>query len=198
MKETRPYVMRARADAKAQTRERILQAVVEHAEETFELDPKLDAIAARAEVSVQTILRHFGSRDGLFDAALELGAETYTDERLVPVGDVGAAVETIVAHYEHRGDFVIRMLGREHDDHRVQRIVEAGRASHRQWVADVFAPLLADEPSGREVQTDLLVVATDVYTWKLLRRDRELSRDVVASRIEQLVASVLTTEGAAA
>lgn len=198
MKETRPYVSRARADAKARTRERILRAVVEHAEETFDLDPKLDEIAARAGVSVQTILRHFGSRDGLFDAALELGKGAYTDEREVPVGDVGAAARTIVAHYEQRGDFVIRMLGREHDDLRVQQITEPGKASHRQWVTDVFAPLLATAPAAREAQLDLLVVATDVYTWKLLRRDRGLSSGAVASRIEQLATAVLTTEGGAA
>lgn len=150
MKQTRPYVQRARADAKAQTRERILRAVVEHAEETFELDPKLDAIAARADVSVQTILRHFGSRDGLFDAAIELGANAYTDERAVPVGDVAEAVQTIVSHYERRGDFVIRMLGREYDDLRVQQIVVPGKASHRAWVSDVFAPLLiTDAPARR-------------------------------------------------
>lgn len=198
MKETRPYVMRARADAKAQTRERILRAVVEHAEETFELDPTLDVIAGRAEVSVQTILRHFGSRDGLFDAALELGSAAFSDERGTPVGDVGGAVRTIVEHYERRGDFVIRLLGREHHDERVQQIVIPGKASHRQWVTDVFGPMLPTDPAAREAQIDLLVVATDVYTWKLLRRDRELPSAVVEARMQRLVEAVLTTEGGAA
>lgn len=197
MKETRPYVQRARADAKAQTRERILRAVVDHAEETFDLDPTLDVIAARAGVSVQTILRHFGSRDGLFDAAVERGSDAYTDERAVPVGDIAEAVRTIVSHYERRGDFVIRMLAREHHDQRVQQIVGPGKASHRQWVTDVFAPMLPSDATAREAQIDVLVVATDVYTWKLLRRDRELSPDVVASRMEQLVSAVLTNQGGA-
>ena len=37
------------------------------------------------------------------------------------------------------------------------------------------------------------MVATDVYTWKLLRRDRELSRASTEARMKTLVASVLAT-----
>jgi hypothetical protein len=36
---------------------------------------------------------------------------------------------------------------------------------------------------------DLLVVATDVYAWKLLRRDRGLSRNQTTERVRRLVAS---------
>ena len=47
-----------------------------------------------------------------------------------------------------------------------------GRRLHRDWIARVFATDL--EPLGakdRQAALDALVVATDVYTWKLLRRD---------------------------
>jgi hypothetical protein len=37
-----------------------------------------------------------------------------------------------------------------------------------------------------------LVVATDVYTWKLLRRDRRLGRQRTEERIRRLVDAVLT------
>ena len=61
---------------------------------------------------------------------------------------------------------------------------------HRRWVAHAFGPLL---PSGRgrEEAVDLLVVATDVYTWKLLRRDRRLSVRQTCERMESLVRAVL-------
>jgi hypothetical protein len=36
-----------------------------------------------------------------------------------------------------------------------------------------------------------LVVATDVYTWKLLRRDRGLDQATVEARVRQLIASIL-------
>ena len=38
---------------------------------------------------------------------------------------------------------------------------------------------------------DLLVVATDVYTWKLLRRDRELSRADAERRVLRLINAIL-------
>jgi hypothetical protein len=52
-----------------------------------------------------------------------------------------------------------------------------GRRFHWQWVERTFAPLL-DGLSAREQRrrTAALVAVTDVYTWKLLRRDLGLSR----------------------
>jgi hypothetical protein len=56
----------------------------------------------------------------------------------------------------------------------------------------MFAPALgAHPPAGRDALLDLLVVATDVYTWKLLRRDRRLSRRPAESRVRQLVEQIL-------
>ena len=56
---------------------------------------------------------------------------------------------------------------------------------------DVFAHLIGDiKGSRREEMIDMLVVATDVYTWKLLRRDRGLSRDVVEKRMTRLAEAV--------
>ena len=56
----------------------------------------------------------------------------------------------------------------------------------------VFAPFLAERsPTDREPLVDLLVVATDVYTWKLLRRDRRLTRRQAESRVRRLVESIL-------
>ena len=66
------------------------------------------------------------------------------------------------------------------------------RRLHRAWVRDTFAPFLATAVDP-EALTDLLVVATDVYTWKLLRRDRGLSRDRTEQRMRALVDALLTT-----
>ena len=52
------------------------------------------------------------------------------------------------------------------------KLTDAARPMHRAWVARAFAPV----DRADEALIDLLVVATDVYTWKLLRRDRGLSR----------------------
>jgi hypothetical protein len=70
------------------------------------------------------------------------------------------------------------------------RVTRHGRSLHRRWVTDTFGPLLPTG-RGREEVVDLLVVATDVYTWKLLRRDRGLSATRTSARMERLVRAVL-------
>jgi AcrR family transcriptional regulator len=194
MKSKRSYTMGARAEAMAETRRRILQAVRDLAYETLNLNPTLEMVAAQAGVSVQTVLRHFGDREDLFGAALDAATTDVVAEREAPAGDVAAAVGIIVAHYESRGDFIIHVLGHERDNERFARVTGPGRGLHRKWVADVFAPQMRGRADAEQL-TDLLVVATDVYTWKLLRRDRGLSRSGTESRIRQLIDAVLAVRG---
>lgn len=192
MKQTRTYTMGARADRVAQTRRRILHAALTVSMQKMTIEITLDDVASQAGVSVQTVLRHFGSRDGLIDAAVEAAKNEVVEERRCPVGDVEAAVRTVVAHYEQRGDFVLRLLGQAFADERIRGIVQPGKLLHRVWVEDVFAPQLeARHDRERESLTDVLVVATDVHTWQLLRRDRQLDTDQVEARMCQLVHAVL-------
>ena len=151
----------------------------------------LDDIAARAGVSVQTVLRHFGSRAGLEEASFSRARQAVVAERRVPTGDVTAAVHAIVAHYERRGDMALLMLAQESHQELMARITEQGKALHRAWVEEVFGPFL-DAAQDVEALTDLLVVATDVYTWKLLRRDRGLGRDRTEERMRHLVDAILS------
>lgn len=195
MKTARPYVMRARAEATARTREAILRATRDLTVERISLEVPLADVAERAGVSVQTVLRHFGTRDALLDATVEYARSEITEERVAPPGDVPTAIRTLVAHYELRGDFVMNLLAQARREPRMADIVEPGKVLHRTWVAEVFAPQLAQHPvRSREALVDLLVVATDVYAWALLRRDRQLSRTTVERRMTALVAAILREE----
>ena len=100
----------------------------------------LDDVAGRAGVSVQTVLRHFGSRAGLEEASFERAQQAVADERRAPVGDVPAAVRVIVDHYERRGDMALLMLAQEGHQELMARITEQGKTMHRAWVQEVFAP----------------------------------------------------------
>src|SRR5690348_6392232 len=66
----RQYRMRARARSTEATRETILDAVEVAFEELLFDEITLEAIAERSGVSVQTILRHFGSKEGLYAASM--------------------------------------------------------------------------------------------------------------------------------
>jgi AcrR family transcriptional regulator len=188
----RPYDMTNRAEAAATTRLRILQAGLDLLWEQLVIETTLDDVASRADVSVKTVLRHFGSRDG-FDVALEQFAlEEIGEEVAAPPGDVVAAVHGLFTHYEHRGDGVLKMLGQELFDDTFRERMDLGRRLHRENIAELFAPQLADRPAAdREALIDLLVVATDVYTWKLLRRDRGLDQPTAEARVRLLIAGIL-------
>lgn len=192
MKNTRQYVMRSRADQTAQTRERILRATLGLAFERPIVGIALPEIADRAEVSVQTILRQFGSRDSLFDATEVFAENEVLTERETQPGHLDHALSTIVKHYELRGDGVLLLLGQESWEPRAARITASGRQLHRHWVERAFQPSLpAVNSDEREALIDLLVVATDVFTWKLLRRDRGLSPAVTEARMKRMVTALL-------
>jgi hypothetical protein len=97
-------------------------------------------------------------------------------------------VRIVVDHYERRGRTALLMLAQEGYDDVARKATDRGKAMHRGWVRDAFAPATDDE-----TLLDLLVVASDVYTWKLLRIDRGHSRTVTERRMHQLVDAVLTT-----
>ena len=193
MKTTRSYSMTARARSTEQTRQRILTATIDLHLQRPAAAIGLDDIASRAEVSVQTILRHFGSREGLVEAATAQAQQDVRDERRTPVGDVAAAVEVLMSHYEARGDSVLVLLAQENTEAFAHGITAGGKQLHRTWVAETFAPYLTADDD--DALLDLLVVATDVYTWKLLRRDRSLSRATTSARITRLVTALLPEPG---
>src|SRR3954467_5851955 len=171
----RPYLMRARADAAERTAVRIMDAAIALWREKGYDEFTLNDIAQKADVSLSTVMRRFGSKEGLAEAVLtsdRVGTQRSRDA--VPAGDVDGAVRMIVDDYEDTGDAVVRMLALEERIDVVRRVVEAGRVAHAVWVTRVFGPSLSSSPTRRRRQTLQLVVATDVYTWKLLRRDRRL------------------------
>lgn len=187
----RPYRQQARAEAASRTRVAILDAMVSLGMEKATADVSLADVADRAGVSVQTVLRHFGTRDGLLDESLRHGAASVSAERRPVSSDLPTAIATLFDHYEARGDAVIRLLAQETFDERIAQITAQGRRMHREWVTEFVAAAPGGEVVAKDSLIDQLVVVTDVYCWKLLRRDRGLSRDTAQDRILDMVEAVL-------
>jgi AcrR family transcriptional regulator len=98
----------------AATAERILDAAAGLFWEQPSGQIPLDEVAWRAGVTVQTVIRRFGDKDGLFAAAWEREAERVREQRdQAPPGDVAAAVRVLAEHYEMFGDRVLRLLAEE-------------------------------------------------------------------------------------
>jgi AcrR family transcriptional regulator len=187
---SRSYDMGTRQQAKTATRDVIIRAAIDTfmAERSFAIT--LPSVAERAQVTVKTVLRHFGSRDRLIDAAWAQAYDEVMAERVPPQGDPEAALKVLIAHYERRGGVVLAMLADETDP-RAARMNNAGRLAHREWVEQVFTDRLPATAVGRTRLVDVLVVATDVYAWKLLRLDRGLSVDDVTDRMLLMTESLL-------
>jgi AcrR family transcriptional regulator len=189
----RRYRMVARAESAAATGDRILDAAVEVFWELPAVRISLDEVARRAGVTVQTVIRRFGGRDGLFAAAAEREAEKVRRRREeAPAGDTPAAVRVLVDHYEDMGDRVLRLLAEEERDARLREITDRGRVLHRDWCARVFASAVEGrEGVARRRQLAQLVAICDVYTWKLLRRDAGLSRRQTELALVELLVPLL-------
>jgi AcrR family transcriptional regulator len=170
--------MVARAANVVATGERILDAAVEAFWERPSDQISLDDIARRAGVSVQTVIRRFGCKDGLVVAAMERESERVRRERdPAAVKDAAGTVAQLVTHYEAMGDRVLRMLAEETRVAALRQVADRGRRVHRDWCERVFASALADlSVAQRNRRLAQLVAVCDVYTWKLLRRDGGLSR----------------------
>jgi AcrR family transcriptional regulator len=186
---TRTYRQTRRADATERTREAILDAAQEVFRADPQLDPSLDAVAARAGVSTRTVIRQFGSKEGLLEAAIAAGVEATQATRHAEPGDVDGAMRAIVAHYEAMGDDVMRWLSLADRLPTVRRVTESGVETHYAWVEEVFAPDLDGLPhAARRARRAALATATDVYVWHLLRRreglGKEATRDAMRAMVE--------------
>src|SRR4051794_12812167 len=110
----RPYRMGARAATAAATAERIVAAATELFLARPYEEVTLDEVAQRAAVTVQTVLRGFGSKEGLAEAAAEVGQEKVRAARdEAPIGDTVGAIRNLIEHYEEWGERVLLMLSQE-------------------------------------------------------------------------------------
>jgi AcrR family transcriptional regulator len=188
----RSYQMGVRAELTAETGRKIIQAATELWRVKSLDDLTLQEVADRAGVTVQTVIRRFGSKEGLIEAAIasgETGVRNEEDD--VPAGDIEQVLEYILAHYERDGDAVLRTLAIEDKLAAAMRLAEHGRLVHRTWCARVFTPYLppADD-DAYPARLDAFVAATDLYLWKLIRRDlgrtAEQTRQVISALLYAL------------
>lgn len=181
--------MQHRAASAQATRGSIREAAIAlHAERLWD-DFTLQEVAQRAGTTVQTVLRVYGSKDALAQIAME--ASTVPRRRACPPGDTAAAVRVLYDDYEAMGDRIVRYLAEEQRRPALASRVELGRRAHRAWVQAVFAPEIEGRP--KRAAQDLLhalVVTTDVYVWKLLRRDSHLDRASAERVIRGMIAAI--------
>ncbi len=182
--------MTARARSTAETGERILDAARERFSRMAFDDVTLNDIAEASAVSVQTVIRRFGSKENLFTLLGEREGSRIRAERepLGPDVSMESAVQTLVGHYERDGEMVLNLLAQESRFPLIAEAVSAGRKEHERWVEKHFPSLFAGTGNpDRELKLEAAIAATDLYVWKLLRLDRGLSRSETEKTIVTLL-----------
>jgi len=190
----RSYQMSKRAESAAQTEIDIISATADLWRESPFAEITLEAIAERAGVSVRTIIRRYGSKEGLFEAGIQNNAsEIKTDREKAEVGDIEGAIHYLLTDYEAYGDAVIRTLAVEDQIMAAKKVLQTGRAYHRQWCARIFAPFLPDHTANLyEEELTAFVAATELYLWKLLRRDLNYDLNKTQAIFTKLVKGLIT------
>lgn len=186
--------MQARAAAVEEATARILDAAEELYWENPARPVALNAVAARADVSVHSIIRRFGGQEGVFEAALARAIERVSAQRDdADPGELDSVVAAIVAHYEQFGDRALALLAAEQSSASVKAVADRGRRVHVEWCERMFARALsARRGAERRRLLAQLVTVCDVYTWMLLRRQRGLSRRETERALAELLGPLTT------
>lgn len=199
LKKTRAYDNRARLAKAEERKRRIMLCTAELYREKAIGDITLEDVATRAETTVQTILRAFGSRSALVLASIyEISLEGGTDKpmRHATSDDVPGTVRAMFDLYEMVGDVVIRRLADAPQVPDLREGNERGRHDHLEWVRDIFAPDLARlaEPDRTEL-FNALVAATDLYIWQILMRDQKLDRPLAEAVVVRMIEGLIGRGG---
>ena len=192
MRAGRSYAKVVRAQAEERTRTALLDA----ADEAFLSGPwsraSLDGIAGAAGVTKQTLLRHFGSKEGLLEQAIRRGRETVLEQRFsAPTDDIHGAVDNLLDHYEMVGGKAMRSSNFETEG----TLAELGRAArelHYAWVDHAFGTWLsAASPRERGRLRSALIAICDVQVWWILSHDLELVRSEVRATLILTISRLL-------
>ncbi len=191
-KRKRTYRQGVRAEAAQAAGDRILSAFSDRLRDDWFDQIRLEDVAADAGVSVQTVIRRFGGKEGLIDAAHQRMGQEIMARRVAPKGDVAAGVKVVIEDYEKAGPMVLRALAQEDRFPAIRQVTDVGRKAHRAWLADLFSASLEPLPAAKaRALLDALVVATDLYVWKLIRIDMRRSTAELQTLMENMIRDAL-------
>jgi AcrR family transcriptional regulator len=189
---TRAYEQRARAGSAAETRRRIIDAVIERLRKAPAERISVEAIARKAGVSRSTVYVIFGSRAGLFDAvALEvydragypslLEAVRVPDPRDTLRGGITAGVHIFASYRDvFRALYSMEELETEATGGAISR-VEENRADGMVWLARRLSRHKQLRPGVKIAEAaHVLWIAASFEAFDLLYTGRGLSADETA------------------
>jgi AcrR family transcriptional regulator len=192
----RPYKQAARAESTERTRKALLDAADEELYGERWREASLESLARRAGVTKQTLLRHFGSKDGLLLQALGRGAvEVFNQRFSPPSADIGGAIDNLLDRYQTWGERSVRVGAWQRGPATLAKLSQLARQVHYDWVEHAFGRWLEPlEENVRERRRAALIALCDVHTWWLLSHDLELSRAEMRATLTDAIERLLEEE----
>lgn len=153
----------------------------------------LEMVANEAGVTTRTVLRKFGSKETLMAESLSTDPLEISEERNnAKIGDIDDILTILLSNYENIGEAAIRTIYLEPELEMAREIGIKGRAIHKAWCMKVFAPYLPDIKSpDYEIQLTSFIAATEIYLWKLMRKDLKLSKKKTFSVFKNMVEGLI-------
>jgi AcrR family transcriptional regulator len=195
-RKTRPYRQTARAEAVSASEKRMLEAFLLCTRERWFEEITLEEVAHRAKVSVRTVIRRYGGKDGLVVAAARSLQSAQVQPAVAePPGDAPASIGVVIAsllnHYEKVGDDAVRLQAQARRYPALAPLIEHARQAHRERVQQAFASRLERTRRRRDSVLEALAVACDVHIWQVARRDMGHSLEATRELMERLVRGIL-------
>jgi AcrR family transcriptional regulator len=165
-------------EIKTHTNQRILAAV-----KALTLDFWLDEItlfqiAEKANVSIQTLFRHFGSREQLIQHAVNLISADILSQHAIPDEvSVQSIVSNLNEYYDLNGHFIIRLRSQAERLPEFEEFQAGWQNSHHRWIQNSFAIYLqALTTVSQNELADTLFGLTDVHFWYVYHHELRKSR----------------------
>jgi len=176
------------------TRKKIVDALSELIREGF-LSPTAELVAARADVGLRTVFRHFEDMENLYrenTAQIEqlvmpvvkapLAGKDWKDRLRESIRIRGALYERIAAYQ-------LASQALRHQSAYLHEQLMAGASLHRRALAHNLPPALRSD----QVALEALDLATSIDTWIRLRREQGLSTDMALDVVQRLVAGLIAS-----
>ena len=190
----RTYRMTARADAAERTGERIADAMLRRFAELPYDRIRLEDVAADAEVTVQTVIRRFGTKHALLAATVEREFTRLAGERSAAMGNSPQeTLHSLVRYYEDNAALILKLYAEADQAPGVPEIAARARSYHVSWCREAFSEALPPRLDRRTRQRRLaqVVAVCDATTWRVLRIDGRLSPAQTEKALLELLLPVL-------
>lgn len=182
--------MTTRATEAERTGDRIIDAMLERFRVTEYARIRLEDVAADASVTVQTVIRRFGSKAGLMGAMVTRELGVIMANRAAATGtSVVETITALAAHYEVYGRLILKTYAEASQADGLGELVDRGRAYHLDWCRNAFAGSVREDADAEERERRIaqIVAVCDARTWYILREDSGLSAEQTRLAILELL-----------